>query len=412
LRAGQQRARQFHPDLDTTRADLIIRKGFRREIDSYSAFFENDQTTPTGLEGYLRTRGITKLTLVGLATDFCVNFSAVDAARLGSRSRCAAIWRAPSTSTDRSPRRGQEWRMRARYCFNSPGALLFAVLFASAPIAGRAETTCAIAPGYGTDDTALAALLDRALPVIDRFASLRDALGRNRARDLPLHRPDRGAGVFRNRGRRRISIDADLDPDLQLAVLLHEMRHVEHFTRGLCPDLSLSMQDYARAVWAMEADAAVVSMIVTWDMARHGDPGPFQALANHPQTADIADVFATTMGLTQDVAESSAAAFSAWYESDSRRMSYYVASCSAYLDQQERSHALPQYGQLDEGFFPALCRLPNGGRLRLHRPFGGLGPSTPSSFRKIRTPEASPRPRAPEGGLRLRRPPPRRTSGP
>ena len=73
----------FHPDLDGDRADLIIRKGFRREIDSYSAFFENDQTTPTGLEGYLRTRGISKLTMVGLATDFCVNFSAVDAAKLG-----------------------------------------------------------------------------------------------------------------------------------------------------------------------------------------------------------------------------------------------------------------------------------------------------------------------------------------
>ena len=73
----------FHPDLDTTRADLILRKGFRREIDSYSAFFENDQSTPTGLEGYLRTRGLTRLELVGLATDFCVAWSARDAARLG-----------------------------------------------------------------------------------------------------------------------------------------------------------------------------------------------------------------------------------------------------------------------------------------------------------------------------------------
>ena len=73
----------FHPDLKTERADLIIRKGFRPGIDSYSAFFENDRTTPTGLEGYLRTRGISQLTLVGLATDFCVNFSAVDAAGLG-----------------------------------------------------------------------------------------------------------------------------------------------------------------------------------------------------------------------------------------------------------------------------------------------------------------------------------------
>lgn len=73
----------FHEDLMTDRADLIIRKGYNPAIDSYSAFFENDKTTPTGLEGYLRTRGIDTLTMVGLATDFCVNYSAVDAARLG-----------------------------------------------------------------------------------------------------------------------------------------------------------------------------------------------------------------------------------------------------------------------------------------------------------------------------------------
>jgi nicotinamidase/pyrazinamidase len=73
----------FHADLMTDRADLIIRKGYNPAIDSYSAFFENDKTTPTGLEGYLRTRGIDSLTMVGLATDFCVNYSAVDAARLG-----------------------------------------------------------------------------------------------------------------------------------------------------------------------------------------------------------------------------------------------------------------------------------------------------------------------------------------
>jgi nicotinamidase/pyrazinamidase len=86
----------FHPDLAVDRADMIVRKGFRPDIDSYSAFFENDRVTPTGLEGYLRTRGITDLTLVGLATDFCVHFSAVDAARLGFATRvrldlCRAI---------------------------------------------------------------------------------------------------------------------------------------------------------------------------------------------------------------------------------------------------------------------------------------------------------------------------------
>ncbi|MBS4011423.1 MAG: bifunctional nicotinamidase/pyrazinamidase [Roseovarius sp.] len=75
----------FHQDLNTARADLILRKGYNPAIDSYSAFFENDRTTPTGLHGYLQTRGITDLTMVGLATDFCVNYSALDAARLGYR---------------------------------------------------------------------------------------------------------------------------------------------------------------------------------------------------------------------------------------------------------------------------------------------------------------------------------------
>lgn len=73
----------FHPALATDPADIVIRKGFRAAIDSYSAFFENDHHTPTGLEGYLRSRGAARLTLVGLAADFCVAYSAIDAARLG-----------------------------------------------------------------------------------------------------------------------------------------------------------------------------------------------------------------------------------------------------------------------------------------------------------------------------------------
>lgn len=73
----------FHPGLRADRADAIIRKGFRAEVDSYSAFFENDHATPTGLEGYLRSRGVRRVTFAGLATDFCVAWSALDAAALG-----------------------------------------------------------------------------------------------------------------------------------------------------------------------------------------------------------------------------------------------------------------------------------------------------------------------------------------
>jgi nicotinamidase/pyrazinamidase len=68
----------FHPDLNTKKTQVIIRKGFRKAIDSYSTFFENDQKTTTGLTGYLKQRGITDLYIVGLATDFCVKWSVLD----------------------------------------------------------------------------------------------------------------------------------------------------------------------------------------------------------------------------------------------------------------------------------------------------------------------------------------------
>lgn len=90
------RGAEFHPDLNLTRAELILRKGFRRNIDSYSAFFENDRTTATGLAGYLRERSLNRLFFVGLAYDFCVGYSALDARKLGFpvyviRDACRAI---------------------------------------------------------------------------------------------------------------------------------------------------------------------------------------------------------------------------------------------------------------------------------------------------------------------------------
>lgn len=87
---------EFHSDLVTTSADLVLRKGFRAGIDSYSSFFENDHKTPTGLAGYLRERGLSDLSFVGLAQDFCVAWSAIDAVKLGFsatviESACRAI---------------------------------------------------------------------------------------------------------------------------------------------------------------------------------------------------------------------------------------------------------------------------------------------------------------------------------
>jgi len=79
---GTQGAR-FHPELDVPHAELVVRKGFRSAIDSYSAFRENDRLTPTGLAGYLRERGLERITMCGLASDFCVAFSAIDGREAG-----------------------------------------------------------------------------------------------------------------------------------------------------------------------------------------------------------------------------------------------------------------------------------------------------------------------------------------
>lgn len=73
----------FHPSLDTKRAQIILRKGFRKQIDSYSGFYENDHKTGTGLTGYLRDRGIGSLYIAGLASDFCVKWTAIDAVKEG-----------------------------------------------------------------------------------------------------------------------------------------------------------------------------------------------------------------------------------------------------------------------------------------------------------------------------------------
>lgn len=87
---------RLHTSLHLPAAELILRKGFHPGIDSYSAFFENDRTTPTGLAGYLRERGLTRVFLTGLAYDYCVGYSALDAQRLGFsatilRDACRAI---------------------------------------------------------------------------------------------------------------------------------------------------------------------------------------------------------------------------------------------------------------------------------------------------------------------------------
>ena len=228
-------------------------------------------------------------------------------------------------------------------------------------LAGPAHATdiCLAAPYTSPDAASVRALMDRVAPILADYPSLAQALA-DQSPVICLSDSTFAALGYFEPETNRVVIDAGLDPDFQLAILLHELRHVEQFSRGLCPDMTLAMEQYARNIWAMEADANAVGLLITWGLRERGDPGPWQALADWPGVADLSVQFETVMAETADVAAASAAAFAQWYENPERRERYYVASCSAYLDQLEDTHALPQYGSLREDFLRELCVLPDG----------------------------------------------------
>jgi hypothetical protein len=222
-----------------------------------------------------------------------------------------------------------------------------------------AAVTCASAPNFLSDDPALTGLLARAAEALADYPSLRSVLDTSGLEVCLSFDLFEALGYFEPESN-RIVVDAGIDPDLQLVILIHELRHAEQAARGICPDLSLSRQNYARAVWAMEADAFTVSLVVAWDLRRSGEEGPWVALAATPRYADITGAFATVMLETQEVAAASEAAFEAWYANEERVERYYLSSCSAYLDELDATHQLPRYGALDPDFYASLCVLPDG----------------------------------------------------
>jgi hypothetical protein len=236
-------------------------------------------------------------------------------------------------------------------------ALALGLASLAAPVA--AAETCTGAPYDSAKDPALAALLARALPVIAGYPSLDRALRAAAPAICLSGTPSEALGYFEP-ATNRVTIAQGISADLQLAILVHELRHVEQHGRAMCPDTGLAMQEYARATWALEADASAISLIVAWEMRAADEPGPWQALAAWPRQDDIAAAFATAMRAGGDTASAAQAAFAAWYDDPDRREGYYIASCSHYLNRQEETHALPRYGALDEGFFAALCVMPDG----------------------------------------------------
>lgn len=158
-----------------------------------------------------------------------------------------------------------------------------------------------------------------------------------------------------------IVLSGALDAGQTTAVLLHELRHLDRSLPDTCLSPELAMQDWTRAVFAMEADAMAVMMLDAWELAEAGTPQVWDAVTEMTETRDIALGFSTEMAASGDPALATAAAFAAWYGSDNRREEYYVSACETYLSRQEREKIMPGYGTLSQDFLNDICALPGGG---------------------------------------------------
>lgn len=211
----------------------------------------------------------------------------------------------------------------------------------------------------GNEEGDVSAFIAEIEPLLSAFPFLGEGLERHITELCLAEKLHTSRGYFEPETG-RIVLDRGLAPGLRQAVLVHELRHAQQFATGDCPSPDLSMAENARAVFAMEADASAISLVVSWSLREVGRPEMWDALAAWPLQRDIAGAFEAEMTATGDPGAAASAAFAQWYEDDTRRDAYYVAICSGYLDEQDRTHRLPTYGALDRSFFADLCVLPDG----------------------------------------------------
>lgn len=159
---------------------------------------------------------------------------------------------------------------------------------------------------------------------------------------------------------RIIELSDRLDDAQLTAVLIHEIRHLDQDWRGICLSPDLSMREHARAVFALEADALAVAMLIAWELAALDGGAAFDALAAFDGTSDVAVAFREAVSETGDLSLATSEAFSAWYASDERRERYYLSACESYLSDHERRKAFPGTLKFDAGILTSICRLPSG----------------------------------------------------
>ena len=245
-----------------------------------------------------------------------------------------------------------------------------ALLFFVFPTFAEAIEVCIDIPVIGADPETPAELVqvyEEATASLERFPSLLAAL-EEQSPKLCLSSKMGNAHGYLDIEQNRIYLSDQIPKAMQVGVLFHEIRHLEQFALGICPSDDLAMKEYARATFALEADASVVSLLVAWDMKENGNSGPWLALSAWPTQADIASKFALEMLASGDVLSAASAAFAQWYMSEVRREAYYIASCSGYLDRQDASKLIPRYQLVPADFLNDLCRLPSGSRYQCSPP--------------------------------------------
>ena len=192
----------------------------------------------------------------------------------------------------------------------------------------NADEYCITAPylkAVTEDQSNLVAVYEEIIPPLDRFPSLREAL-KEMAPELCISNNTDDAHAYLDVEKSRIVISQGLPKGMKIGVLLHEIRHLGQGVMGSCPSDNLAMAEYARATFALEADASAISLLVAWDMKENGNDSAWMALSSWASQSDIALSFANEMNNTGDVAMAVSTAFDQWCASRTRRKQYYFGA--------------------------------------------------------------------------------------
>ena len=222
-----------------------------------------------------------------------------------------------------------------------------------------AGETCIEAP-YDTEAGEVTVLAELVLSVLEGFPSLKTSL-LDQSPSLCINDTLYDMQGYFEPGTNRIVLRAGLDPDMQLAILLHELRHLEQFASEACPTVAMTLSDYMRLRMALEADASAIGVYAAWRLQQAGRPGPLEQLQAWSTHQDLVTRFMAEIAATGgDEVAATSATYAQWFESEDRRAMYAFAICSNYLDALDIQNLPPGKATITDDYAARLCILPDG----------------------------------------------------